>query len=174
MAAAASIKDLLHAPVFIPETKNVGDLLDEFRTNRNHMAVVLDEYGGTSGIVTIEDILEELVGEIFDEEDVVDKNFQTLGGNKYMVNTHMLVSAIYERMGIGNAPRNIAAKPLLSFMLETMGHLPLEGESFVYNDMSFTAETVVNGRVTEVLIHILDEDDIAELASASAEEEVQA
>ena len=86
----------------------------------------------------------------------------------------MLVSAIYERMGIGNAPRNIAAKPLLSFMLETMGHLPLEGESFVYNDMSFTAETVVNGRVTEVLIHILDEDDIAELASASAEEEVQA
>ncbi|MBO7741638.1 MAG: HlyC/CorC family transporter, partial [Victivallales bacterium] len=69
VAAAASIKDLLHAPVFIPETKNVGDLLDEFRTNRNHMAVVLDEYGGTSGIVTIEDILEEIVGEIHDEYD---------------------------------------------------------------------------------------------------------
>ena len=91
-----------------------------------------------------------------------------------MVNTHMLVSAIYERMGIGKAPRNVATKPLLSFMLETLGHLPAEGESFVYNDMTFTAETVVNGRVTEVLIHILDEDDIAELESANAEEEVKA
>jgi CBS domain containing-hemolysin-like protein len=69
VAAAASLKELLHAPVFIPETKNVSDLLDEFRLTRNHMAVVLDEYGGTSGIVTIEDILEEIVGEIHDEYD---------------------------------------------------------------------------------------------------------
>ena len=161
-------------PVFILKNEKIDDLLKKLQKAKSHVAIVLDEYGGTYGMVTMEDILEELVGEIFDEEDVVDKNFQALGGNKYLVNTHMLVSAIYERMGVGNAPRNIAAKPLLSFMLETMGHLPLEGESFVYNDMSFTAETVVNGRVTEVLIHILDEDDIAELASASAEEEVQA
>lgn len=69
VAAAGSLKELLHAPVFIPETKNVSDLLDEFRLTRNHMAVVLDEYGGTSGIVTIEDILEEIVGEIHDEYD---------------------------------------------------------------------------------------------------------
>ena len=125
------------------------------------------------GLVSIEDILEELVGEIFDEEDIVDKNFQTLGGNKYMVNTHMLVSTVYERMGIGRAPRNIASKPLLSFLLETLGHLPEEDESFVYNDnMEFTAKTLVDGRITEVLIHILDEDDIAERESARLSAEV--
>ena len=168
------VRSLMKPPYRVRKDAKIDGLLNHMREHKIQIAMVLDDDEQIVGLVSIEDILEELVGEIFDEEDVVDKNFQTLGGNKYMVNTHMLVSAIYERMGIGNAPRNIAAKPLLSFMLETMGHLPLEGESFVYNDMSFTAETVVNGRVTEVLIHILDEDDIAELASASAEEEVQA
>ena len=67
--AAASVVDLLHRPVFIPETKNIGDLLTEFQQNNNHFAVVLDEYGGTAGIVTFEDILEEIVGEIRDEFD---------------------------------------------------------------------------------------------------------
>ena len=120
-----------------------------------------DDKKAIVGLVTIEDILEELVGEIFDEEDVVDQNFQALGGNKYMVNTHMLVATAYERMGLDPAPKKISAKPLLSFILETLGHLPEEDESFIYNDMEFTTKTVVDGRVTEVIIHILDDDDIS-------------
>ena len=90
-----------------------------------------------------------------------------------MINTHMLVSAAYERMGIGQVPRNLASKPLLSFMLETLGHLPEEDESFVYNNIEFTAKTVVNGRVTEVLVHIFDEEDIAALQAVSQGEEVR-
>jgi CBS domain containing-hemolysin-like protein len=88
----------------------------------------------------------------------------------------MLVATAFERMGIGKAPRTIAAKPLLSFMLETLGHLPEEDESFVYDNLEFTAETVVDGRVTEVIIHILDEDDIAALESEqeASSEEVEA
>ena len=93
------------------------------RQHKLQLAVVLDKTKKNVGIVTIEDILEELVGEIFDEEDIVDQNFQTLGGNKYMINTHMLVATAYERMGLGKAPRSIASKPLLSFILETVGHL---------------------------------------------------
>ncbi len=69
LADMQGIGDLFHRPVFIPETKNIGDLLEEFQQNRNHFAVVLDEYGGTAGIVTFEDILEEIVGEIQDEYD---------------------------------------------------------------------------------------------------------
>ena len=83
-----------------------------------------------------------------------------------------MISTAYERMGIGLAPRKIAAKPLLSFILETLGHLPAEDESFVYENMEFTAKTLVEGRVTEVLIHILDEDDLAERDTEPSGEEV--
>ena len=69
LSKVTSLKELAHKPVFIPDTKNVSDLLEEFRTKRIHLAVVLDEYGGTAGIVTFEDILEEIVGEIQDEFD---------------------------------------------------------------------------------------------------------
>ena len=106
------------------------------------------------------DYFENEDGEIFDEEDVVDQNFQTLGGNKYMLNTHMLMSCAYERMGLENPPKNIAAKPILSFILETLGHLPEEDESFVYENFEITAKTVVDGRVSEVIFHILDEKDL--------------
>ena len=167
------VRSVMMPPYRVRKDARIDELLNHMRQHKIQIAMVLDDNKQIVGLVSIEDILEELVGEIFDEEDVIDNNFQTLGGNKYMVNTHMLVSAAYERMGIGKAPRNIASKPLLSFILETLGHLPAEGESFIYNDMTFTAETVVDGRVTEVLIHILDEDDIAELESASAETEVK-
>ncbi|MDD5698916.1 MAG: hemolysin family protein [Victivallaceae bacterium] len=68
--ASDSLADFIHAPLFIPETKNVGDLLEEFKANKIHVAIIIDEYGGTAGVVTLEDILEEIVGEIHDEYDV--------------------------------------------------------------------------------------------------------
>ena len=168
------LRSVLKAPYRVRKDAKIDDLLTEMRQHKIQTAMVLDDDKKVVGLVTIEDILEELVGEIFDEEDVVDQNFQALGGNKYMVNTHMLVSAAYERMGIGQAPRKIAAKPVLSFILETLGHLPEEDESFVYDNMEFTAETIVDGRITEVIIHILDEEDLAELNSEESSEEVKA
>lgn len=69
VASAVTLADIIHSPVYVPETKNVDDLLEEFRLNSIHIAVIIDEYGGTAGIVTIEDILEEIVGEIRDEYD---------------------------------------------------------------------------------------------------------
>lgn len=167
------LRSLIKPPYRVRKSAKIDELLNDMRQHKIQIAMVLDDDKKVVGLVSIEDILEELVGEIFDEEDIVDKNFQTLGGNKYMVNTHMLLSAVYERMGIGQAPRNIATKPLLSFILETLGHLPEEDESFVYNNMEFTAETLVDGRVTEVLIHILDEDDIASRELANSSEEVK-
>ena len=168
------LRSVITPPYRVLKSAKIDELLNDMREHKVQIAMVLGDDKKVVGLVTIEDILEELVGEIFDEEDIVDKNFQALGGNRYMINTRMLVSVAYERMGIGTAPRNLAAKPLLSFMLETLGHLPEEDESFVYNNMEFVAKTLVDGRVSDVLVHILDEEDIAELNAADKGEEVNA
>ena len=168
------LRSLLSPPYIVNSKTMIDGLLTEMRQHKKNIAIVYDDNKNLVGIVTIEDILEELVGEIFDEEDVVDNNFQALGGNKYLVNTHMLVASAYERMGLDKAPRTIASKPLLSFMLETLGHLPEENESFVYEGLEFKAETVENGCVNEVIIHILDEEELALLESEAVGEEEKA
>ncbi|MBE6553792.1 MAG: HlyC/CorC family transporter [Ruminococcaceae bacterium] len=166
------LRSVMKPPYFVRKDAKIDDLLTDMRQHKIQVAMVLDDHKKVIGLVTIEDILEELVGEIFDEEDVVDQNFQTLGGNKYMINTHMLMATAYERMSLGTAPRKIAAKPMLSFVLETLGHLPEEDESFLYENIRYTAKTVEDGRLTEVLVHILDEDDLAAMKAAELGEEV--
>lgn len=168
------IRSLLVAPYFVNETAKIDNLLTDMRQHKRHMALVQDSKRQIVGLVTVEDILEELVGEIFDEEDVVDQNFRAQGGNKYLINTHMLMGEAYERMGLTPPSRTIASKPILSFMLEMLGHLPKEEESFLYGDMEFVSKTVENGRVTEVIVHILDEEDLAARVAATAQTEVEA
>lgn len=164
------LKNLINPPYFVRENAKVDDVLNDMRQHKHHMAIVVNEDKKAIGLVTIEDFLEELVGEIFDEEDVVDHNFQSLGGNKYLVNTHMLLGNVYERMGLPAAPRAIAAKPILSFLLENLGHLPVEGESFLYEDLEFEVETVEARSATYVNIRILDEEDLAARRAADREE----
>ena len=166
------LRNMLTPPYFVREDAKVDELLSEMRQKKNHIAIVVDENKKAVGLVTIEDFLEELVGEIFDEEDVVDNDFQALGGNRYRVNTHMLMGEIYERMGLATASRRIAAKPVLSFMLERVGRLLGEEESFLYENLEFTVVTVENQRPTEVLIHILDEEDLAARAADREEASV--
>ena len=164
------LRSVMKSPYLVKKDAKIDDLLTDMRQYRIQVAMVVDDAKKVIGLVTIEDILEELVGEIFDEEDIVDKNFQTLGGNKYAVNTHMLMSTVYERTALGTAPRRIAGKPLLSFILETLGHIPEEDESFLYENIKFTAKTVEDGRLTEVLVHVLDEEELAALKAEEGEE----
>ncbi len=168
------LRSIMKPPYLVRKDAKIDDLLNDMRQHKLQIAMVLDDKKKVVGLVTIEDILEELVGEIFDEEDIVDQNFHTLGGNKYLVNTHIIVANAYERMGLGQAPRRIATKPLLSFILETLGHLPAEEESFMYGNLEFTAKTLVDGRITEVMIHILDEDDLAARLAEGSDKEVTA
>ena len=164
------LRSIITAPYVVREDAKIDELLTHMRQHKIQIAVVVDEAKKLVGLVTIEDILEELVGEIFDEEDIVDNNFQTLGGNKYLINTRMLMLEAYDRMGLGKAPRSVANKPILSFMLEKLGHLPEEEESFIFENLQFTAETVEEGRVNQVMVHILDEDDMRELNALVGEE----
>ena len=147
------------------EKVKIDDLLNYMRQHKQHIAIVCDDEKKTVGLITIEDILEELVGEIFDEDDQIDKNFQSLGGNKYLVNTHMLLGTAYERMGLLSPSSSLADRPIVSFMLETLGHLPTEDETFLYGNLEFTAKSVSDKGVTEVIIHILDEEELAAMQS---------
>ena len=167
-----NIRSIMTTPYIVRENAKIDDLLTHMRQHKIQMAIVQDDKKKVVGLVTIEDILEELVGEIYDEEDIIDKNFCTLGGNKYVINTRMLVRDAYERMGIGVAPKHIAGKPLLSIMLEKLGRLPKEDEEFLYEGMLISPKTVVDGKPTEVLVHILDDDELAEYKAAQSGEEV--
>ena len=167
-----NIRSIMTTPYIVRENAKIDDLLTHMRQHKIQMAIVQDDKKKVVGLVTIEDILEELVGEIYDEEDIIDKNFCTLGGNKYVINTRMLVRDAYERMGIGVAPKHIAGKPLLSIMLEKLGRLPKEDEEFLYEGMLISPKTIVDGKPTEVLVHILDDDELAEYKAAQSGEEV--
>lgn len=169
------IRSVMTAPYLVRENTKIDTLLTHMRQHKLQMAIVHDEKRKIVGLVTIEDILEELVGEIFDEEDVIDSNFQALGGNKYMVNTHMVIGEIYDRMGLGKASKGIASKPLLSLILETLGRIPKEDdESFLYENLEITPKSVENGRLTEVFIQILDDEDLALRKAEELGEEVKA
>jgi len=169
-----TVRAVLSKPHFVTEEAKIDDLLTDMRQHKNHMAIVRDKNKRVTGLVTIEDILEELVGEIFDEEDVVDQDFQTLGGNRYLVNTHILLGSLYERIGLCEAPERLASKPLLSLMLETIGRLPEVDESFTVGDLEFTIETVENQRPTRTYVRVLDEEELAQRAAAAEERQVEA
>ena len=163
-----NIRSMMTPPYIVRNNAKIDTLLSHMRQHKIHMAIVQDERRQVVGLVTIEDILEELVGEIYDEEDIVDKNFCALGGNKYVINTRMSVSEAYERMGIGEAPKQFAHKPLLSVMLEKLGHLPAEDEEFIFEGMKITPKTVTGGKPVEILVQLTDEDEAT--ASAFTEE----
>ena len=167
-----NLRSVMTTPYLINKDHKIDDLLSEMRQKKIQMAMVQDENKHIVGLVTIEDVLEELVGEIWDEEDVVDQNFQALGGNKYMINTRMLIGNAFDKMGLTKAPRNVASKPILSFVLETLGHIPEEDESFVFENVEITAKTIENGTVTEVIVHVLDEEDLEQLQNSNTDEEV--
>lgn len=168
------VRSVMTAPYIIRENTKIDKLLTYMRQHKLQMAIVQDEKRKVVGLVTLEDILEELVGEIFDEEDIVDTNFQALGGNKYMVNTHIVIGEMYDRMGIGKAARGIATKPLLSLVLETLGRMPGEDEEpFLYENLEITPKTVENGRLTEVVIHILEDEELSAYKADQLGEEVQ-
>ena len=168
------LRSLLSTPRFVREDAKIDDILTYMRQQKQHIALVRDEKRKILGLVTIEDILEELVGEIFDEEDVVDRNFQTLGGDKYLVNTHLLMGTLYERAGLYKAPRGLVSKPVISLILETLGRMPEQDESFLYDHLEFTVDTIEDGRPTYVVVHFLDDEELAARLAPAEEKEVDA
>ncbi|NPV59000.1 MAG: HlyC/CorC family transporter [Actinobacteria bacterium] len=147
-------RDLLREAYFVPETKRVSELLTELRTLTIHMAIVLDEYGGTSGLVTIEDLLEEIVGEIFDEYDSAMELYENLGDGRYTFDARISIDDINELLGT-RLPAH-EWDTLGGLMYNLMGKIPKQGESVTFEGMRLTAQKVVGRRIHKVLLEVLD------------------
>ena len=133
-----NVRDMLRPAVFVPESKRLNVLLREFRANRNHMAIVVDEYGGGAGLVTIEDVLEQIVGEIEDEYDLDETEDHILqeGPNRWRVKAPTEIAAFNEMMGTAYADEDFDT--VGGLVLHRFGRLPKRGESVAIDGLRFT------------------------------------
>jgi gliding motility-associated protein GldE len=148
-------QSLIRPAFFVPENKRINDLLQEFRQNKMHMAIVVDEYGGTAGLITLEDILEEIVGEIRDESDEEDTMIQKTGENSYLCNgktsLHDLVRMLdleedyFEQVKGGS-------ETLAGLILELRGEIPEPGERIQMNSLTFVIRSRDDRRIKEIEI----------------------
>lgn len=152
---AVKLRELLIPPFHVSPDSKIDDLLSVMRLHKCYLAIVSDEEGHTQGLITIEDFLEELVGEIWDEDDVVDKNFVKLGGNRFRINPRMTLGEVCRRIGIKPPDKRRATRPLVSIILEHFGRIPEEEEIFTLNDLEITIENVENNKITAVDVHLL-------------------
>ncbi len=149
--------EIVRQPYFVPESKPVHDLLGEFRKTRNHMAVVLDEYGGVSGLVTIEDVLEEIVGEIADEyDDVHVEDIKQIDSHTAEVLARVHIDEINSRLGAALAEDG-DFDTIGGFVFSELGRLPRVGEVVEAGKVRITVLDVTRRRIERVRIQILDE-----------------
>jgi len=155
----------LRKPFFVPETKKIDDLLREFQKKRTHLAVVIDEYGGTMGLITMEDILEEVLGEIKDEyDDNVEIEYQKLDNNNYTFEGKTLINDLIKVMEIDNDTFEEVkgdADSLAGLILEITGKLPKQNQEVVYENYVFNVLSVSEKRIEQVKITITENDHIA-------------
>lgn len=142
---------LTHPPYYVPEQKRINELLREFQNEKIHMAIVVDEYGGTSGIVTLEDIIEEIVGEIQDEYDQEQPLFEKINENSYLVNGSMQLEEINEELGL-SLPTEEGVETLAGFLLGQLGSVPKAKEKVAWNGYDFIIEKVFRRRIQLVKI----------------------
>lgn len=150
-------QSLIRPPYFVPETKKIDDLLREFQENKVHIAVVVDEFGGTSGIVTLEDVLEEIVGEINDEYDEDEKLYQKLNSNTYLFEGKTLLSDFRRLLGLDDDLfDDIAgdADTLAGLLLEIKGEFPKLHEKIEFTNFTFEVVEMDERRITKVKITI--------------------
>jgi putative hemolysin len=148
---------LLRPPYFVPETKKINDLLKEFQTKKIHMAVVIDEYGGTSGIVTLEDILEEIVGEITDESDGDQLLFRKIDEKTYIFEAKILLNDFCKVFDIEEdifEEVRGESETLAGLMLELTGEIPQKDQVIKYGDFIFRIESADKRRIKEIRVEI--------------------
>ncbi len=145
---------IMREPFFVPETKGVRELLQEFRTQKLHIAIALDEYGGTSGVITIEDVLEEIVGDIEDEHDISkEKDIQVISDNPEAPSYELTGRAYLEDLEkLGIALSSDEVDTIGGYLCLQAGHVPTEGEIFHIDGWTFTVQEADVKFIRRVLV----------------------
>jgi putative hemolysin len=149
-----TLKDIMRPAPYAPNTAPIDELLKQLQTEGNSIAIVVNEYGGTIGIITIEDILEEVVGEIYDEHDKEERFFVKIGENKYIVNARMEIDELNDHLKL-QLPKD-DYETIAGFLLKHMERIPTVGESLQFANLKFTINRADKRSIKEVSITIFD------------------
>ncbi|MCK4854204.1 MAG: gliding motility-associated protein GldE [Bacteroidales bacterium] len=155
-------QSLIRPLYYVPENKKIDDLLNEFQTKKIHMAIVVDEYGGTSGIITLEDIIEEIVGEITDESDEDEVFFDQISGNEYLFDGKILLNDLYKILETEDDIFESVkgdADTLAGLILELKGDFPDRGEKTSFRNFEFIIEAVDKRRIKQIRLIISPENE---------------
>lgn len=148
------LKDIITPPLFTHQTEKIDDLLQKLRATKSHIAVVVDEYGGTLGIVTMEDILEELVGEIWDEHDEVEESVRKVDGNTYVIDGAMSLGDFCDQFHIHTDSESVSVG---GWLMDVMDCIPQENQTFQYENLEITVLEVEDHRVESIKVRVLEE-----------------
>ena len=155
-------QDLIRSPLYVPEHKKIDALLEEFQEKRVHMAIVVDEYGGTSGIVTMEDILEEVFGEIIDEFDEEELNFSKLDEDTYIFEGKTALTDIAKIISVNHDYFDKIkgdADTIGGLLMEIEGEIPTNGQEIIAGNITFTVESADNRKINRIKLHIESENE---------------
>ena len=145
------LREIMTPPLFIHQTEKVDDLLQLLKSSKSHIAVVIDEYGGTLGIVTMEDILEELVGEIWDEHDEVEEPFRQLSENTYLVDCTVTLDDFCDFFDVKSDSESVS---LGGWIMDEMQRIPEKGDQFTYENLTITATEIDDHRIEWVTVEV--------------------
>lgn len=149
---------LLRAPYFVPENKKLDDLLQEFQVKRIHLAVVVDEYGGTSGVISLEDVIEQIVGDITDEFDETDISYSKLNDNTFVFDGKTSLQDFYAVTKLSNSDdfeqNKGESETVAGFLLEQLGSFPKVNTTFRFKKIVFTIEAVDRKRIKQVKVQL--------------------
>ena len=156
-------QSLIREPYFVPESRMIDDLLEDFRKLKNHLAIVVDEFGGTQGIVTLEDVLEEIVGDINDEYDEEEVNYQRLPDDTYIFDGKTLLTDFFKITDLNEddyAEITEDSESLAGMLLTLKGDFPKKKEPLVYGRCRFLILDINHHRITSVRVKVMPENQV--------------
>jgi len=165
-----SLRELARPAQFIPETKKVDDLFRELQANKIHLAITVDEYGGTAGLITIEDLLEEIVGEIFDEYDSVESLVEQVKDGTYRLDARYPLDDLPELLGL-ELPTAGEIDSVGGLVFSEIGRVPRPGDEIIWEGVRLVVERVLGRRVHRVLVEIATDSMVAKVKNGSSSSE---